>query len=167
MEPREPDNDEVQILDDVKAHERLANPEDIVDLSEASQNSDVDFQDDQAQKKRVKREVKPEDKQIPKALVSTESSECTICLDTYESGGERRCVVTKCGHIFCFRCIETVRTSGQPCPKCRKKLGKSTAAQPCFITIFDTTITVVDMTKVDEARKMAQEEKTKRIMVTT
>ena len=96
-----------------------------------------------------------------KALPAVDASECQICLENYTNGGEKRCVVTKCGHIFCYLCICTVIENRQPCPKCRKKLGKISH----LYTIYDTTITAVDASQVDEARRLEADERAKRIEV--
>ena len=98
---------------------------------------------------------------VPVASPAVDASECQICFENYTSGGEKRCVVTKCGHIFCFSCIDTVIQNHQPCPKCRKKLGKSSH----LYTIYDTTITAVDASQVDKARRMEADERAKRIEV--
>lgn len=166
-------DDEVQLLSDVRAHERVPNIEDVMDLSR--EEHDVVVSPSVAViHPYIKRQREEIAISLPQAallrrpsapaaaaVIPTEASECQICLETYTSGGDRRCVVTKCGHIFCYYCIDKVRASGQPCPKCRKKLGKSNT----FVTIFDTTITVVDTSLVDEARKLGEEEKAKRIKV--
>ena len=107
---------------------------------------------------KLEKECKPK---VPVAPPAADASECQICLENYTIGGEKRCVVTKCGHIFCFSCIHTVIANRQPCPKCRMKLGKSSQ----LYTIYDTTITAVDASQVDEARRMEANEREKRIKV--
>lgn len=159
-------DDDIELLADVRAHDRIPNPSDVMDLSDDSVTEISVVDDSEPQLKKTKTEVvvsvhdsKPATKA---AMAPVEASECQICLETYTSGGDRRCVVTKCGHIFCFICISRVMTTRQPCPKCRKKLGK----QNSLITIYDTAITVVDTSEVEEARRVGDEERAKRIQVT-
>lgn len=156
---------EIELLADVRAHERIPNPSDVMDLSVDSTAETSVMEDPEPQLKKTKTEVAVSvvgsklDMKI--AITPVEASECQICLETYTSGGDRRCVVTKCGHIFCFFCINRVMMTRQPCPKCRKKLGK----QNSLITIYDTAITVIDTSQVEEAQRIGNEERLKRIQV--
>jgi Ring finger domain len=155
-------DDGIELLADIRAHERIPNPAMVMDLSNDSQ-----ICGEVAGLRDLKRsrndevsilEVKPVVKALP---APTDQSECQICLETYTSGGDRRCVVTKCGHIFCFSCIEKVIANRKPCPKCRKKLGKLST----LVTIYDTAIVVADTSEVEAAQKLSGEERAKRIKV--
>jgi hypothetical protein len=75
----------------------------------------------------------------------TSQSECPICFDSFQLCGSKRCVVTTCGHVFCFECIsQVIDKNGKnvTCPKCRKHLGKRAKQQ--LISLYDTNISVVD-----------------------
>ena len=161
----EDSDDDIELLADVRAHDRIPNPDEVMDLSEDSVAEVSAVEDPEPQTKKTKTEaavaVLESKPAIRPAIAPVEASECQICLETYTSGGDRRCVVTKCGHIFCYFCISRVMTTRQPCPKCRKKLGK----QNSLITIYDTAITVVDTSQVEEARRIGDEERAKRIQV--
>lgn len=68
-------------------------------------------------------------------------SECSICYEPYTSLGDKRCVVTPCGHLFCFGCLTQVfkgSTKYNPatCPKCRTEFKKN--ALKTMITLYDT-----------------------------
>ena len=153
---------EVTVLADIRAHDRVPNIENVMDLS-TEENYVAIVPNVTAAQSNMKRQwgesalciLPAVPTKIPlissvAASLSTEASECQVCLETYTTGGDRRCVVTRCGHIFCFYCIDKIRLSGQPCPKCRKKLGGKNNNP--FVTIFDTSITVADTTLVDEER---------------
>ena len=155
-------DDGIELIADIRAHERIPNPANVMDLSNDSQICDevVGLRD----LKRSRNDDLSiiESKPIVKTLPApTDQSECQICLETYTSGGDRRCVATKCGHIFCFFCIEKVIANRKPCPKCRKKLGKLST----LITIYDTAIVVADTSEVEAARKLSGEERAKRMKV--
>ncbi|EKX45903.1 hypothetical protein GUITHDRAFT_108355 [Guillardia theta CCMP2712] len=48
---------------------------------------------------------------------------CPICMEKFKSK-----VATKCGHLFCNKCIRKWISevhSGRKCPKCRKRVGVS------------------------------------------
>ena len=159
MEPilNQENDDEIELLADIRAHDRVPNPANVMDLS--NEDDSVDGRDSPPDLKRPRISgdgvVLPE----PSVIVptSTDPSECQICLENYTVGGDRRSVVTKCGHIFCFYCIDKVRASGQPCPKCRKKLGKSSH----LITLYDVNVTIADTTLLDQANKKLEDEKLK------
>ena len=78
-------------------------------------------------------------------LTQTGGSECSICFDKYTTGGEKRCVVTPCGHVFCFQCIQMsvrIQRKDAACPKCRYKFNpKNILSQ--LVTLFDMNIVVV------------------------
>lgn len=164
---REWDINDVVLLADRRA-DRRANQPDVTDLSGDTQTETAvagimqsnHFKRPRSDITQSEKESKPTAPAAPPAPAA-DASECSICLENYTSGGEKRCVVTKCGHIFCFFCISTVIESRQPCPKCRKKLGKSSH----LYTIYDTTVTAVDASQVDEARRMEADERAKRIEV--
>lgn len=155
-------DDGIELLADIRAHERIPNPANVMDLSNDSQICGEET--GLPELKRSRNDDVPilESKPLVKTLAApTDQSECQICLETYTSGGDRRCVVTKCGHIFCFFCIEKVIANRKPCPKCRKKLGKLST----LVTIYDTAIVVVDASEVEAAQKVSGEERAKRIKV--
>lgn len=151
---------EVTLLADIRAHDRVPNIEDVMDLSTEEHNINIASSIGATQPNMKRQREKGVVSLLPalpikiplisSIAVSTEASECQVCLETYTAGGDRRCVVTRCGHIFCFYCIDKIRISGQPCPKCRKKLGGKNNNP--FVTIFDTSITIADTTLVDEER---------------
>jgi Ring finger domain len=88
--------------------------------------------------------------------------ECQICLEEYCATGPKRCTVTKCGHLFCFECIDKVKRMGKPCPKCRNSLGGKLS----LIPLYDATLVVAkDTSAIDEARRAGEEERNKRIKV--
>lgn len=88
------------------------------------------------------------------------NSECSICLEIFESEGKKRCVVTPCGHIFCFECISIVILTSKNCPKCRKKVKLNN-----LITLYDTVVHVVDKSLVEKVERQLTEEKTKRTIL--
>lgn len=154
-------DDDIELLADIRAHDRIPNPANVMDLSNDSQ-----FCGEVAEVRDFKRPRNddvsvPESKPVKMSSAPTDQSECQICLETYTSGGDRRCVVTKCGHIFCYSCIEKVICNRKPCPKCRKKLGKLST----LVTIYDTAIVVADNSEVEAAQKLSGEERAKRIKV--
>lgn len=161
---REWDINDVVLLAQRRA-DRRTNQLDVTDLSGDTQTETVISGLQSNLLKRQRSDITQSSKRTapaaPPAPAAADASECSICLENYTSGGEKRCVVTKCGHIFCFSCIHTVIESRQPCPKCRKKLGKSSH----LYTIYDTTVTAVDASQVDEARRMEADERAKRIEV--
>jgi Ring finger domain len=159
---REWDINDVVLLAQRRADRRTNQP-DVTDLSVDTQTATAVSGLQSNLLKRPRSDITQSKPTAPAAppAPAAEASECSICLENYTSGGEKRCVVTKCGHIFCFSCIHTVIESRQPCPKCRKKLGKSSH----LYTIYDTTVTAVDASQVDEARRMEADERAKRIEV--
>ena len=44
---------------------------------------------------------------------------CAICLDAYVNATS-----TRCGHVFCARCIAAAYKHSGKCPTCRKKVDK-------------------------------------------
>lgn len=52
-------------------------------------------------------------------ISNDEEETCGICLDEIS---EEDIGVTKCGHIFCYKCIKTIITQKNQCPYCRKKI---------------------------------------------
>jgi hypothetical protein len=44
---------------------------------------------------------------------------CAICLDAYVNATS-----TRCGHVFCARCIAAAHKHNGKCPTCRKKVDK-------------------------------------------
>ena len=66
----------------------------------------------------------------PETSSSSTASECSICFEHYVAQGDKRCVVTPCGHLFCYNCIAQVYKTGtrakpSSCPKCRQVFKKN------------------------------------------
>ena len=162
---------EIEIIADFRAHDRVSNRYEVMDLSrepyvqtdltESSSEAIVGVDESRVQQKRPREAGVVLQPVMSSSSSASEASECTICLENYVAGGERRCVVTKCGHTFCFSCINQVQNSGKPCPKCRMELGRNSP----LLTIFDIGITIGDASLVDAATKLGEEEKAKRIKV--
>lgn len=53
---------------------------------------------------------------------NNEDNECPICLDDIDI---KNTGVTKCGHVFCFNCIETFVKQNPTCPSCKSRLCKN------------------------------------------
>lgn len=51
-----------------------------------------------------------------------ESSRCPICLESWGASGNHRAVVTKCGHIYGERCIESWVNRSGDCPQCHARI---------------------------------------------
>jgi hypothetical protein len=164
-------DEEILVLRDVRAHDITADPERTVDLTESPVHPNVmpgmvgmkrplssnpTYKEEEANPERPQKVAKAEP---PPADVP---SECSVCLEPYASSGERRCVVTKCGHLFCYTCIETVRSSGKPCPKCRQRLGKKADIRNLYDGV---KIVAVDNSVVDLARKETEDERARRVKV--
>ncbi|XP_054168505.1 putative uncharacterized protein DDB_G0291812 isoform X2 [Oppia nitens] len=65
---------------------------------------------------------------------SRRSIKCPVCLDESYMFGvtDRKLVATKCGHLFCDRCIQQVIRTSKVCPNCRKKVNKG-SYHPIYI----------------------------------
>ena len=50
---------------------------------------------------------------------NNEDEECGICMDVIS---EDNVGVTKCGHIFCYECLEIAIKNYHNCPMCKKRL---------------------------------------------
>lgn len=46
-------------------------------------------------------------------------NECIICSEIFD-----RCIITKCGHSFCEKCILTCMNLNNNCPTCKSVLKK-------------------------------------------
>ncbi|KAF7069963.1 hypothetical protein CFC21_075533 [Triticum aestivum] len=53
------------------------------------------------------------------AATSDDRSECVICMEPYEAGGDRCRVLPACGHMFHRRCLRTWLRTSSTCPLCR------------------------------------------------
>jgi len=74
------------------------------------------------QKLRTPLTKKPNDTSPPSKVAPTECVVCPVCMETaqqFEKSG-RHLMVTRCGHIFCDRCIKTSLRAKRKCPNCRK-----------------------------------------------
>lgn len=133
-------DEEVILISDIRAHERIPRPEDIIELESLEVGAVIE--------------------ESPASNNAVIVSECPICMDVFESAGAKRCVVTKCGHIFCYSCITTVMTDiNSTCPKCRSKLGKRNS----LIALYDTLVRVVDKSSVDAIQVELNKERSKRV----
>ena len=122
------------------------NPQEIFDLSDTTDAIDV-----------------PEFTPVEKSTVTESvrsSSECQICFEVYNTGA-KRCMVTKCGHLFCDECLSSLRYHNNVCPTCRRPLGKKRDLR----AIYDANIVMVDTSSVDAAKKETDMERVKRIKV--
>jgi hypothetical protein len=54
------------------------------------------------------------------AKLESEGRQCPICLEDMVDGTDNQPTITKCGHVFCEECIETVVEEQQKCPMCRR-----------------------------------------------
>jgi len=61
---------------------------------------------------------------LPQLKVVLGATECGICMEPLKTVQEK--AVTKCGHVFCFGCLQGWRASNQAnaqkCPVCRTDL---------------------------------------------
>ncbi|KAI8438578.1 hypothetical protein MSG28_011031 [Choristoneura fumiferana] len=55
---------------------------------------------------------------------------CPICFDAF---GTKPLVSTKCGHVFCSKCITLALKTEPRCPTCRRKLKGAAAMHPIFL----------------------------------
>lgn len=53
------------------------------------------------------------------AATSNDRSECVICMEPYEAGGDRCHVLPSCGHMFHRRCLRAWLRTSSTCPLCR------------------------------------------------
>ncbi|KAM3274044.1 hypothetical protein ACQJBY_043305 [Aegilops geniculata] len=53
------------------------------------------------------------------AATSDDRSECVICMEPYEAGGDRSRVLPSCGHMFHRRCLRAWLRTSSTCPLCR------------------------------------------------
>ena len=58
----------------------------------------------------------PNSKPVETPIVSKEVEECPIC---YEELGDKKILVTACGHKFCLGCIPKHIANSNSCPMCR------------------------------------------------
>ena len=49
---------------------------------------------------------------------------CAVCLDAYVLP-----TTTRCGHVFCARCLQAALRHSSQCPTCRKKVTKSSCVR--------------------------------------
>ncbi|XP_047740400.1 uncharacterized protein LOC125179156 [Hyalella azteca] len=55
-------------------------------------------------------------------LPKGEPEDCAVCYDTKLDSSENFAILSGCSHVFCFRCISTLRKAGdQKCPMCRQE----------------------------------------------
>ncbi|GBP76401.1 E3 ubiquitin-protein ligase RNF4 [Eumeta japonica] len=54
---------------------------------------------------------------------------CPICQDKLS----KKLVSTKCGHVFCQRCLLTWLNTQNNCPTCRRRLGKRSAYHVLYL----------------------------------
>ncbi|KAM3967913.1 uncharacterized protein ACR2FA_011464 [Aphomia sociella] len=62
--------------------------------------------------------------------ISKKWSACPICWDDL---GNNPLASTKCGHVFCLKCLEQCLRIEQKCPTCRGKLKGSNAYHPLYL----------------------------------
>lgn len=59
---------------------------------------------------------------LKNSIESTEQETCTICLESVNDSDK---AITKCGHKFCWECIQEIfKTNIQKCPNCNSFLNK-------------------------------------------
>lgn len=56
--------------------------------------------------------------------------DCPICLDPL---GKNQLASTKCGHVFCFKCLERALQSEKKCPTCRRSMKSCNSYHPLYI----------------------------------
>ncbi|CAB3240018.1 unnamed protein product [Arctia plantaginis] len=56
--------------------------------------------------------------------------ECPICFDLL---GQNPLASTKCGHVYCMKCIERYLQFDKKCPTCRQILRGKTAYHPLYL----------------------------------
>lgn len=56
--------------------------------------------------------------------------ECPICWDEL---GKNPLASTKCGHVYCLKCLENALQIEKKCPCCRRVLKGSAAYHPLYL----------------------------------
>lgn len=62
---------------------------------------------------------------------SNSFGECPIC---WEALGKNPLASTKCGHVYCMKCIERSLQSEKKCPTCRSSLKGKAAYHPLYLS---------------------------------
>lgn len=128
------DDDFIEVIADVRSHDRVPRPEQICSLSddeiEEKENADIT--------RRVESPLRRNS--------DSDVLECPICFESVDSEGEHRVVATRCGHIFGSRCLRTVYGSHHKykCPICQKK---QVSGQE--IKLFNVSIKVCDASVIE------------------
>lgn len=74
---------------------------------------------------------------IPRPVTPDNQLKCPICIETFKTIKLQgtKCVVTRCGHLFCESCLKkALQQNGRKCPKCRKNVPRSPTA---VIEVYD------------------------------
>lgn len=61
---------------------------------------------------------------------SSALGDCPICLDPL---GKNPLASTKCGHVFCFKCLERALQAEKKCPTCRQSMRSCNSYHPLYI----------------------------------
>lgn len=120
----------------------------LMDLRFDAKDDDV-FQQDH---KKSHKKAKVEHQQLPES-----ASQCTICLDSWQSSGPHKICSLKCGHLFGRSCIEKWLRNNKLCPMCKAKAQRS-HIRPLFVQ----HLIVVDNTEECRLTKLLAEEAGKR-----
>ncbi|ELR16865.1 zinc finger, C3HC4 type (RING finger) domain containing protein [Acanthamoeba castellanii str. Neff] len=118
-----------------------------MDLRFDAKDDDVFQQDHKKSHKKAKVEH-----QLPES-----ASQCTICLDSWQSSGPHKICSLKCGHLFGRSCIEKWLRNNKLCPMCKAKAQRS-HIRPLFVQ----HLIVVDNTEECRLTKLLAEEAGKR-----
>ena len=145
------EDDDVVFLNYVLPQDRVPRPEQVVDLdNETIATSDQSITDDHDNQQTVTIDIAVRPPvPLTNSCIQTHnmtSSECSICFEPYSAQGDKRCVVTPCGHLFCYSCMAMVfanSTKYKPasCPKCRTVFKKNVLKS--LITLYDTDKVIV------------------------
>jgi hypothetical protein len=149
------ENDDVIFMSSVAAHERVPLPCDVINLEEdddKSSNSSYPL-------------VRPVPVVLKPDISSSLNVECSVCLNEYETSGDRQCAITQCGHAFCSLCLKKIlRSQQKACPKCRSELIVKRKDKRAFITLYDM-VSVSNNSVIEKLEHGLLEEALKRIKV--
>uniref|UniRef100_A0A2A4K163 RING-type domain-containing protein n=1 Tax=Heliothis virescens TaxID=7102 RepID=A0A2A4K163_HELVI len=82
-------------------------------------------------KKKTAKQKSPTIKSSPLPDRSKKFGGCPICWDEL---GKNPLASTKCGHVYCMKCIEGYLKVQKKCPTCRQSLKGSSAYHPLYLS---------------------------------